>query len=566
MITATDGMKITSIDSTTVSIYKAANELAIDEAPASIISAKKHFEETEQSYYSAIRAPIGKVVSKENVIDIIVAYVRSIAPNVFDTINQNKLEKLSLSFMGLEDADAIELARALRKNSSIKEIYLNHNFIGDQGANALAAALVENASVTTLILFQNNMGNEATKAIAYMFNNRKTPFKFCIFGENPFDRECAVPIMHALQKFHPDVPKNVIDNLVSGLWDDFSEYPTLTGLSGIALSKALSENPNKFLQSINSTFEDVSVNVLGAYDLLSECHCISLFSRDAEVDCRKMVENLLVKYYTNLELSEQTFRYASLSASSFFPDVINIAKLVQARKKGQPIQVDLIDDYKYGDHNLIVKNICQVPDVFQFLALLHRMGIEVRQTDNPYHKPLLIERYGFALFKHIFKTPPENHISVLTLSLYDSVDSYQKFLIASNTSPHAVLNIDAGMKSDIVKGLKNKLKDGTAYFQLSKGLAEDIETSANESKKKTEAETTNAETKKEYDVRLKAEVKQNGTWIETQKMLTFAINYEFEEKRRKEKLMTLTAKKGKDEDSYDPFLEVSIDKRSVYSI
>ncbi len=62
-------------------------------------------------------------------------YVRRIADN------DSSLVSLNLRHYGIEDEDAIVLAKALKKNSYLKELDLSQNEIGSNGAIAIAKAL-----------------------------------------------------------------------------------------------------------------------------------------------------------------------------------------------------------------------------------------------------------------------------------------------------------------------------------------------------------------------------------------------------------------------------------------
>jgi hypothetical protein len=60
----------------------------------------------------------------------------------------------------------LALVDALKRNTSVKSINLNHNQIGSEGASALADALKVNTSITTINLRNNSIGAEGEKAIA----------------------------------------------------------------------------------------------------------------------------------------------------------------------------------------------------------------------------------------------------------------------------------------------------------------------------------------------------------------------------------------------------------------
>jgi len=67
---------------------------------------------------------------------------------------------------GITDADAVELARALRTYHNVRNLLLAGNKIGDPGAEAIAAVLKEDSTLSSVDLCWNQIGVPGAKALA----------------------------------------------------------------------------------------------------------------------------------------------------------------------------------------------------------------------------------------------------------------------------------------------------------------------------------------------------------------------------------------------------------------
>lgn len=86
-----------------------------------------------------------------------------------------QFQRLDLSHEQIGDGGAQALAIALKKNTTLLEMYLSSNEIGVAGAQALANALEHNANLQRLDLSYNySVGNAGAKALAKSLDNNAT--------------------------------------------------------------------------------------------------------------------------------------------------------------------------------------------------------------------------------------------------------------------------------------------------------------------------------------------------------------------------------------------------------
>ena len=76
------------------------------------------------------------------------------------------LTELRLGDNGIGDAGASALAEALRVNKTLTKLHLDYNRIGDAGASALAELLKVNKTLTTLFLAHSKIGDMGASALA----------------------------------------------------------------------------------------------------------------------------------------------------------------------------------------------------------------------------------------------------------------------------------------------------------------------------------------------------------------------------------------------------------------
>ncbi len=83
-------------------------------------------------------------------------------------------DKVWLNSRSLDDDQAAAIARGIRFNKKVRELYVSDNHIGDKGAIALAEALEENHTLVKLMLWKNKVGDAGAKALAKAIGTNTT--------------------------------------------------------------------------------------------------------------------------------------------------------------------------------------------------------------------------------------------------------------------------------------------------------------------------------------------------------------------------------------------------------
>eukprot|EP00802_Teleaulax_amphioxeia_P014793 Tamp_14871.p2 GENE.Tamp_14871~~Tamp_14871.p2 ORF type:complete len:186 (-),score=35.35 Tamp_14871:1014-1571(-) len=83
-------------------------------------------------------------------------------------------EELNMEWFSLGDAEAAELAEALKTNTTVKVLKLRYNEIRDAGAGALAGALHVHPALETVLLGNNLIGNAGAEQLAGADGTRVT--------------------------------------------------------------------------------------------------------------------------------------------------------------------------------------------------------------------------------------------------------------------------------------------------------------------------------------------------------------------------------------------------------
>ena len=152
------------------------------------------------------------------------------------TINKTKFTKVRLRGMGINDLDAMRLAiglrgntsvtlidlgycnltaagaqslfEALRKNKTLKFLFLDGNKIGKKGARAAAEAILDGKlALTVLDLNGNNIGAGGAKLIARALSSSKTTLEALDLGGNRIRDEGAEEVSKALQNSNSKLRK-----------------------------------------------------------------------------------------------------------------------------------------------------------------------------------------------------------------------------------------------------------------------------------------------------------------------------------------------------------------------
>ncbi len=123
-----------------------------------------------------------------------------ISPEILQRIvnNDPTLTSPDLTYKQIGDAEAREIANALRNNKTLTRIDLLGNQIGDAGAGAIAEALLTNTTLTHVYLNQNKIKNLGAGAIANALQNNKTLIRIELFG-NQIGNEGAESLAKALE-------------------------------------------------------------------------------------------------------------------------------------------------------------------------------------------------------------------------------------------------------------------------------------------------------------------------------------------------------------------------------
>ncbi len=564
---------------------------------------------------------------------------------IVQTISRNKNAKLDFSSKGINDAamqaicpalkankilrtlilidnmisdnGATLLADALKKNR-IFNLVLDRNNIGNAGAQQLAAAIEPTNSVRVLILTNNNIQNEGAEALCQMLIKRKHPFEVFMLGGNLFDDAHAKLISRALEGHQPQYIHNMLAAAGKKLLaPEFLNPHLQPKLNGEALARKLAENPKQFLVP----HPQGGTVMLGAapYGFLHENHDFSHYSRHfPAIDGRKLAEDALVACYQSKASKKASFKFATIDAGEFFPTLVNIAKLALAGQRGKHFIVDLIDESQFGNHELFARgNDSNIRSVFEFMAFLHRMGIQVKldkekgideqdefiktvaevmsQRDNCRYvasntpvlsnPELVIENCSFTLYQKVFPKPIPNPLAVVSIALYDSLAAYVQSLKVAKVSPDAILDIHSSRSNQYLKELQDQVDNDTTLFLLYQtcgnvsvnavavntegsagvlAVANDGATSATAMPvgvTATSAGTatgvgTSAGAKRPgFNIHFNVLGKVGGQWIERQTPVTFSSDFASEEKRLAElRLATrLTA-------TVDPF---AVDSKSA---
>jgi Ran GTPase-activating protein (RanGAP) involved in mRNA processing and transport len=103
-------------------------------------------------------------------------------------IENNDITKLDLSWSGIDDNEAEEIAKALSNNTSLQELWLSINKIGDKGVEEIAKALYTNTSIQKLELSGNNIGDKGAEEIAKALSKNTSLQKLYLSFNNIGDK------------------------------------------------------------------------------------------------------------------------------------------------------------------------------------------------------------------------------------------------------------------------------------------------------------------------------------------------------------------------------------------
>lgn len=198
-------------------------------------------------------------------------------PDVFSQkiaeIRRGEQVKADFSREKLTDADMLELADALKGNSSVTHIDVSQNSFSDEGVIALAEALEGNTSVTSLKVTITTFGDDGMEAVAAMLKNNSTIREVFVTG-NQFGNKGAIALAGALESNDTinilGIANNNIDDIGAlalskvlgrkkNLVRLYSGNNPFSPLGQAALEKELMEGDTKNLIYINDSSNELSV-------------------------------------------------------------------------------------------------------------------------------------------------------------------------------------------------------------------------------------------------------------------------------------------------------------------
>jgi hypothetical protein len=122
---------------------------------------------------------------------------------VAEALESNRtLTALSMVYAAISigDAGAEAIAKALKVNSSLTDLYLMHNAIGDPGAKAIAKALESNCTLTKMNLCHNAIGDAGAEALAKALDVNRTLKVLHLRGNSNIGTVGAEAIAIAIRK------------------------------------------------------------------------------------------------------------------------------------------------------------------------------------------------------------------------------------------------------------------------------------------------------------------------------------------------------------------------------
>jgi Ran GTPase-activating protein (RanGAP) involved in mRNA processing and transport len=101
-------------------------------------------------------------------------------------MNQSSLKELYLDHNKLDNNTVVALARVIRQNETLTVLQLNYNNIGDEGGKIIADALKDNTCLKTLGLAHNSLKSESASSLLRSLEcNRNVTLVRLFLGDNP---------------------------------------------------------------------------------------------------------------------------------------------------------------------------------------------------------------------------------------------------------------------------------------------------------------------------------------------------------------------------------------------
>ena len=110
-----------------------------------------------------------------------------------------KILHLSYNRLSNQNGEIASLARALETNTSLQELYLDHNEIDAEGAMALANMLRENTTLQVLQLSSNHIHDKGAQAFAQVLANDNTTLRRLELSANRMTSKSVESFVNALE-------------------------------------------------------------------------------------------------------------------------------------------------------------------------------------------------------------------------------------------------------------------------------------------------------------------------------------------------------------------------------
>ena len=150
--------------------------------------------------------------------------------NGLKSIVDDEKTHLNLYVKHIRKDDAMALATALQRNTTLTRLDLTLNSLGDEGATALATALQGNTTLRYLYLCDNFIGKDGAMALSTALDGNTTLIRFSLWGNNlcgertsrEIDRKVQLNVILYRNMFwqpawHSDFPPGMHDLFVTTL-------------------------------------------------------------------------------------------------------------------------------------------------------------------------------------------------------------------------------------------------------------------------------------------------------------------------------------------------------------
>ena len=121
------------------------------------------------------------------------------AAAVLQALREPSTTSIIANGKSIRDDDMVEIAAALRDNSTVISLWLGDNLFGEAGVTSLAAAVRGNRTLTTLDLWKNDIGDAEAAILAEALQENRTLTSLCLRSNSIGDtgaRALAAALQH----------------------------------------------------------------------------------------------------------------------------------------------------------------------------------------------------------------------------------------------------------------------------------------------------------------------------------------------------------------------------------